>query len=80
MMYRKSNYYDNENIRDLTFKGYTVIYEIHEDIIYILDSGYVGEIIIVNLDCIESVTEVGSVPDRRYSLKHDPHKSINIEY
>lgn len=50
------------------------------DIIYILDSGYVGEIIIVNLDCIESVIEVGSVPDRRYSLKHDPHKSINIEY
>jgi hypothetical protein len=44
------------------------------------ESGYVGEIIIVNLDCIESVTEVGSVPDRRYSLKHDPHKSINIEY
>ncbi|RXJ69509.1 plasmid stabilization protein [Halarcobacter ebronensis] len=37
MMYRKSNYYDNENIRDLIFKGYTVVYEIHEDTIYILD-------------------------------------------
>jgi hypothetical protein len=36
-MYRKSNYHDNENIRDLIFKGYTVIYEIQEDTIYILD-------------------------------------------
>jgi plasmid stabilization system protein ParE len=37
MMYRKSNYYNSENIRDLIFKGYTVVYEIHEDTIYILD-------------------------------------------
>jgi len=37
MMYRKSNYHDDENTRDLIFKGYTVIYEIQEDTIYILD-------------------------------------------
>lgn len=37
MMYRKSHYYDNENIRDLTYKRYTVIYEIQENTIVILD-------------------------------------------
>ena len=70
-------YHDCEDFIRLRNK---ILYDKSLDIIYILDSGYVGEIIIVNLDCIESVTEVGSVPDRRYSLKHDPHKSINIEY
>lgn len=34
---RKSNYADNENIRDLIFKGYTVVYEIKEDKIFILE-------------------------------------------
>jgi len=29
--YRKSYYFDNENIRDMIFKGYTVIYEIEEN-------------------------------------------------
>jgi len=27
--YRKSSYFDNENIRDMTFKGYTIIYRIN---------------------------------------------------
>lgn len=35
-MYRKSNYADDENIRDLIFKGYTIVYEINEDKIFIL--------------------------------------------
>jgi len=26
--YRKSYYFDDENIRDMTFKGYTVVYEV----------------------------------------------------
>lgn len=34
--YRKSKYYENENIRDMTFYGHTVIYEIFEDRIEIL--------------------------------------------
>ena len=28
--YRKSIYFDDENIRDLVYKGYTIIYEIDE--------------------------------------------------
>jgi plasmid stabilization system protein ParE len=27
--YRKSIYFDNDNIRDVTFKGYTIIYRIN---------------------------------------------------
>lgn len=26
--YRKSIYFDNENIRDMIFKGYTIVYEV----------------------------------------------------
>jgi plasmid stabilization system protein ParE len=29
--YRKSFYFNNDDIRDMTFKGYTVIYEINLD-------------------------------------------------
>lgn len=29
--YRISNYYENENIRDMTFKGYSMIYRVKED-------------------------------------------------
>ncbi len=29
--YRKSNYYENENVRDMTFKGYSIIYRVKED-------------------------------------------------
>ncbi len=29
LKYRKSVYFDNENIRDMTFRGYTVIYRIN---------------------------------------------------
>ena len=29
--YRKSYYFDDENIRDMTYHGYTIIYEINED-------------------------------------------------
>ena len=38
-MYRASYYFDNENYRDLTFKGYTTIYKIdsEKDVISILD-------------------------------------------
>ena len=37
--YRKSYYFNDENVRDMTFKGYTVVYEIKPDeqIIEILD-------------------------------------------
>ena len=36
--YRKSIYFDNENIRDMTLKGYTVIYRINvkKDLIEII--------------------------------------------
>ena len=36
--YRKSIYFDNDNIRDMTFKGYTIIYRIN--IIYEKYTGY----------------------------------------
>jgi plasmid stabilization system protein ParE len=32
---RKSYYYNEENIRDMIFKGYTIIYEIYNDTIEI---------------------------------------------
>jgi len=35
--YRKSFYFNDENIRDLSFKGYTIIYKIEKDKIIILD-------------------------------------------
>jgi len=28
--FRKSRYFDNENIRDMIYKGYTVIYKVNE--------------------------------------------------
>jgi len=28
--FRKSKYFDNENIRDMTYKGYTIIYRVNE--------------------------------------------------
>ena len=34
--YRKSIYHENENIRDMTFKGYTIVYEIFENTIEIM--------------------------------------------
>ena len=38
-MYRASHYFNDENYRDLTFKGYTIIYKIDsiENIISVLD-------------------------------------------
>ena len=35
--YRKSFYFNDENIRDLIFKGYTIIYKIEKDKIIVLD-------------------------------------------
>ena len=35
--YQKSFYFDDENIRDLIFKGYTIIYKIEKDKIIVLD-------------------------------------------
>jgi plasmid stabilization system protein ParE len=35
--YRKSFYHNNDNIRDMIFKGYTIPYMINEDNIAILD-------------------------------------------
>ena len=37
--YRQSYYYENENIRDMTFKGYSIIYRVNQekDIIEILE-------------------------------------------
>jgi plasmid stabilization system protein ParE len=34
--YRKSIYFENENIRDLIFKGYTVVYKIEKETIIII--------------------------------------------
>jgi plasmid stabilization system protein ParE len=34
--YKKSIYYADENIRDMTFNGYTIVYEIFEDKIEIM--------------------------------------------
>ena len=36
-MYKHSNYFDDENYRDMTFKGYTIIYKLEDDSIKILD-------------------------------------------
>jgi len=36
-MCRKSNYFENENYRDLIFMGYTTIYKIDNHVIKILD-------------------------------------------
>lgn len=35
--YRRSLYYEDEHYRDLTYKGYTVIYKVTDDAIQILD-------------------------------------------
>jgi plasmid stabilization system protein ParE len=32
-LFRKSVFFDNETIRDLTFKGYTIVYRINNDYI-----------------------------------------------
>jgi plasmid stabilization system protein ParE len=37
MMYRKSRYFEDEAYRDMTFKGYTIIYKIEDKHIKILD-------------------------------------------
>jgi len=34
--YRKSIYFESENIRDMTFQGYTIVYEIFEEKIEVL--------------------------------------------
>ena len=34
--YRKSYYHNDENIRDMIFKGYTIIYKIYDDYINII--------------------------------------------
>lgn len=36
-MYRESLYYQNNNYRDLTYKGYTIIYKINATTIEIID-------------------------------------------
>lgn len=35
--YRKSYYYDEENVRDMVYKGYTVIYKIYDNYILIVE-------------------------------------------
>ena len=35
--YRKFYYFNDENIRDMVFKGYTIIYKIENDKIIVLD-------------------------------------------
>jgi mRNA-degrading endonuclease RelE of RelBE toxin-antitoxin system len=39
LKYKQSLYFDNENIRDMTYSGYTIVYEViqKENIIYVLD-------------------------------------------
>ena len=34
--YRKSIYFDDENIRDMIFRGYTIIYEVKENSIEVI--------------------------------------------
>ena len=34
--YRKSRYFDDENIRDMIFEGYTIVYKVEQDSIIIL--------------------------------------------
>lgn len=36
-LYRKSYYFDDENMRDMTYEGYTIIYEIRDEVIEIQD-------------------------------------------
>lgn len=36
-MYRQSIYYDDINVRDLTFKGYTIPYLVDSNVVLILD-------------------------------------------
>ena len=36
-MYKQSSYFKDENYRDMTFKGYTIIYKLEEDTIKVLD-------------------------------------------
>src|SRR5574344_1676512 len=48
LKYRKSYYFDDENIRDLTFKGYTIVYEVDFDIDLVFEEwinllGFLGE-------------------------------------
>jgi len=35
--YRKSRYFDDKNIRDMIFEGYTIVYKITQDSIIILN-------------------------------------------
>ena len=35
--YRKSHYYDHENVRDMIFKGYTITYKIYDEYILIVE-------------------------------------------
>ena len=30
--YKASSYFDNKNVRDMTYKGYTVVYEVNLDV------------------------------------------------
>ena len=36
LQYKKSIYFDDDNIRDLIFKGYTIVYEINPNMIVII--------------------------------------------
>jgi hypothetical protein len=35
--YRKSHYHNDKNVRDMTFKGYTIIYKIYDNHIQIVE-------------------------------------------
>ncbi|MEA2017523.1 MAG: type II toxin-antitoxin system RelE/ParE family toxin [Campylobacterota bacterium] len=35
--YRKSKYHDDESVRDMTYKGYTIIYKIYDEHIKIVE-------------------------------------------
>lgn len=35
--YRKSRYHNDEQVRDMVFRGYTIIYKIYEDFIQIVE-------------------------------------------
>ena len=35
--YKKSNYHNDENVREMTFRGYTIIYKIYDNYIQILE-------------------------------------------
>jgi hypothetical protein len=71
-MYRVSVYADDENVRDMVFKGYTVVYEIDGNIIIVLDIfKWIGRVFyddIWTLDKFEKLKNSGRFSDREFMV------------